>query len=76
MGTRLITTLLFLCSIVAMGQTPKYKFLVGTYTQKGSDGIYYCEFDPSKKAVKIISHSENLNDPSFLVVSKDQKFIY
>ena len=53
-----------------------YKFLVGDYSKKGAEGVYFCEFNPTEKSTKIISHSPELEDPSFLAISADQKHVY
>lgn len=43
-----------------------YKILVGTYTQKGSEGIYYYAFDEKMASPKLISNTKGVNNPSFL----------
>jgi 6-phosphogluconolactonase len=57
-------------------QNTDYKIIVGTYTQKTSDGIYYVSIDKKTLNAKIISHSEKIDNPSFLDISKNQKYIY
>jgi 6-phosphogluconolactonase len=54
----------------------EYSFLVGTYSKKNSEGIYYCTYNAITKETKIVSHSPQINDPSFLTISKNQKHIY
>lgn len=50
--------------------------IVGTYTQKGSKGIYLFHFDTATGKAIEISHTENITNPSFLAVSKDKQFVY
>lgn len=50
--------------------------LVGTYTQKGSKGIYLYQLDTISGQLKAISHSENVSNPSYLAVTKDKQFVY
>ncbi len=57
------------------GKTP-YRFLVGTYTKKGSEGIYVYDFDPVTRQVSQVSVSPKFSDPSFLVIAKDNRHVY
>ncbi|MFN8432279.1 MAG: lactonase family protein [Spirosomataceae bacterium] len=57
-------------------QQKTYEFLIGTYTQKGSKGVYLASFDPEAGIVKMISNSEQIESPSFLDFDKNQKHIY
>lgn len=45
-----------------------YKILIGTYTQKGSDGIYYYQLDATMKKPVKVSSSKGVKNPSFLAV--------
>lgn len=49
--------------------------LVGTYTQKDSKGIYVYRFDTISGFSKYVSMAE-VADPSYLVVSNDEKYVY
>lgn len=53
-----------------------YDFLIGTYTQKGSKGIYYAKYEPATGTVKIVNHSDAIENPSFLDFDRGQKNIY
>ena len=63
-------------------KSDKYKFLVGTYTQKEGhvdgkgEGIYVAEFDMVNKSMKILSTIKDLVNPSFLVATKNGTNIY
>lgn len=65
--------LFLLFSAPIFGQT-NYLF-VGTYTNTGSEGIYVYEFDRSTGKSKLISKAASEN-PSYLVVSPNRKFLY
>lgn len=49
-----------------------YKILVGTYTQKGSDGIYYYRLDPGMKNPVQVSSTKGVKNPSFLTIEGDK----
>jgi 6-phosphogluconolactonase (cycloisomerase 2 family) len=50
--------------------------LVGTYTKKGSKGIYVLSFDTATGKATEISHTNDANNPSFLTISKDHGQVY
>src|SRR5919109_174229 len=56
----------------------KGKFLVyiGTYTDKNSRGIYAYRFDASTGELTPLGLAAASTNPSFLVVSRDRKFLY
>ncbi len=54
----------------------KIKLLVGTYTKKGSEGIYVYDFDVNSGEMSLVNKATGIEDPSFLVVSPDKKFVY
>ena len=58
-------------------QNPIYYLLVGTYTTapSKSDGIYVYKFNPNRNEATQIS-SVKTSNPSFLAISKDQKYVY
>ncbi len=49
-----------------------YKILIGSYTQKGSDGIYYYSIDPGMKNPVQVSSTKGVKNPSFLTVEGDK----
>lgn len=49
--------------------------LVGTYTAKDSKGIYVYKFDTETGESEPVSMTE-VTDPSYLAISKDEKFVY
>ncbi|MBS1730040.1 MAG: lactonase family protein [Bacteroidetes bacterium] len=69
--------LLLIGMIYSYAQNPIYYLLVGTYTNKGtSEGIYVYRFNPNKTEVTFMSKTSDVDNPSYLTVSKDQKFVY
>ncbi|MEK0422912.1 MAG: hypothetical protein RLZ95_822 [Bacteroidota bacterium] len=60
----------------SFGQNPVANLLVGTYTAKGSKGIYVFNFDTvTGKAIEL-SHTDSVINPSFLTITKDKQFVY
>ena len=55
---------------------PIANLLVGTYTKKGSQGIYVLSFDTSTGKAVEISHTNGCINPSFLTISKDHAQVY
>lgn len=72
----LFIVFLLACSL-AYAQNPIQYLLVGTYTNNGkSDGIYVYRFNPNKNESTLVSSTKDVSNPSFLVVSPDQKYVY
>ncbi|WP_413998853.1 lactonase family protein [Flavobacterium sp. W1B] len=69
--------LLILVFTNVQGQGKKQNLIIGTYT-KGceSKGIYVYDFDSKTGNFNFKNSSENVVNPSYLTVSKDNKFIY
>ena len=63
-----------LIGINANAQTAN--LLVGTYTQKGSKGIYLYHLDTATGLLKEISHTDSASNPSYLAISRDKQFVY
>jgi len=49
---------------------------IGTYTGKGSEGIYTCEFNAQSGAVGTLTLAAKTDNPSFLVLEPSGKFLY
>jgi 6-phosphogluconolactonase len=50
--------------------------IIGTYTQKGSEGVYLYNFNPKNGQLSPLSITKNLVNPSFLAISPNRKFVY
>jgi 6-phosphogluconolactonase len=58
-------------------QNPIYYLLIGTYTDGGvNDGIYVYRFNPNKGEATFVSKTSGVENPSWLCISKDGKFVY
>lgn len=59
-------------------QNPIQYLLVGTYTDGGaSDGIYVYKFNPNRNGEStLVSKTSGVQNPSWLSISKDGKFVY
>ncbi len=49
---------------------------VGTYTQKGSEGIYVYKFNQETGSLSKLYTVKNVVEPSYLTIEKDRKFLY
>jgi 6-phosphogluconolactonase len=74
----LLAGLMFtLCTYASYAQKkdPSIKLLIGTYTNAGnSEGIYYYQFNKDGSASFI--NKQKATEPSFLVTSTNQRFVY
>lgn len=59
------------------GQTFKTdKFYVGTFTSEGAEGIYLCSFDHSTGEIELINTFKGIDNPNFLKISPNRRFLY
>lgn len=66
-----------LIAVFCFAQNPIYYLLVGTYTDGvQQDGIYVYRFNPNKGEATFISKTNGVENPSYLCISHDQKFVY
>jgi 6-phosphogluconolactonase len=72
----IITSILLLATMLTHAQNNTYYMFVGTYTSGKSDGIYVYSFNAQRGITKLVSKTTGVADPSYLVVSPDQKFVY
>jgi len=72
--------LVLLCAFFIVNlkaQNPVQYLLVGTYTDGGSnDGIHVYRFNPNKGEATFVSKTSGVQNPSWLAISKDGKFVY
>jgi len=54
----------------------KYIVYIGTYTAKGSKGIYSCRFDPATDRLDSMGLAAETADPSFLAVDPSRRHLY
>src|SRR5271165_4836072 len=72
----ILVLLLALAATVAQAVDYKYLMYVGTYTDKGSKGIYAYRFDPDTGESKALGLSAETSNPSFLAVDPNHKYLY
>jgi 6-phosphogluconolactonase len=54
----------------------KFYLFVGTYTNTDSKGIYIYDFNSANGNFHWISNTDSVTNPSYLTISKSQKFVY
>ncbi|MEL1240415.1 lactonase family protein [Flavobacterium flavipallidum] len=68
---------LLLSTIKFQAQDKKYNLVIGTYTKScESKGIYIYDFDAVTGVTEFKSSTENVINPSFVSISKNNDFIY
>jgi 6-phosphogluconolactonase len=73
MKVRLLSLFLF----ISFGCTAQTFFMfVGTYTNKGSKGIYVYKFDAATGKAQLVSNTDGIVNPSYLAIAPDEKHIY
>lgn len=78
MNTLLARITLFACffTLTISSVAQSANLIVGTYTSKGSKGIYVFNFDTATGKATELSHTDSAINPSFLTISKDKQFVY
>jgi len=70
----------FLLTVAARGAKgagqSQYLVYVGTYTGKGSKGIYACHFDPATDHLTAPELAAESSNPSFLALDPSHRFLY
>lgn len=74
--TKLITAILLGGSLVAHAQSTKEIMYVGTYSLRGSEGIYVFEFDRKTGTMQPVQAVSNDKSPSFLALHPSGKYLY
>lgn len=71
-----LIALLCLISGAIFAQADMYTLYVGTYTRKGSHGIYGYRFNAKTGDVTPITQTKGLSSPSFLAIPPSHRFLY
>src|SRR3954466_9413177 len=71
---KLLLPLLLLLSFHSPAQN--FYLLIGTYTQKGSKGIYVYRFNTATGKAEWVSNTDSAKSPSFLAISPAKDHIY
>src|ERR1035441_663154 len=74
--SELVVLLVILTGTVARAVDHQFLIYVGTYTDKGSTGIYAYRFDPVTGVSNSIGSAAETPNPSFLAVGAGQKYLY
>lgn len=72
----LFACLFFLASMANAQNIGKYKFYVGTFTSEGAEGIYLCSLDEKEGKITLEETFKGIDNPSFLKLSKDKRYLY
>src|SRR5690349_2997426 len=74
----LLTILLLAVVLNVSAQNPIFYLLIGTYTNppSKSEGIYVYKFNPNRAEATFVSKATGVANPSYLAISKDQKYVY
>jgi len=68
---------IILLTMQSCAQSNDYNLIIGTYTNAGkSEGIYTYNFDTKTGESKQLSIAKGVENPSYLTVSPDNKFVY
>ncbi|RAJ97785.1 6-phosphogluconolactonase [Larkinella arboricola] len=73
---KLVLLIALLMSSLAKAQSPKEILYVGTYSTRGSEGIYVLEFDRASGSLKQLQTVSNAKSPSFLAIHPSGKYLY
>ncbi|NOY95498.1 MAG: lactonase family protein [Chlorobi bacterium] len=49
---------------------------IGTFTDESEGGLYICTFDTVTGAIENIGLAQSMNNPNFLTISNDKRFLY
>lgn len=72
---KITTTFLLMFAFVSCSAQEYYLF-IGTYTNTTSKGIYVYDFNAQTGEAKWISNTDSCTNPSYLTISKNEKFVY
>jgi 6-phosphogluconolactonase len=76
---KVLLFLLLACPALSIAQTKGgkvYDLLVGTYTTGKSEGIYVYHFDTETGKITYQDKVTGVNNPSYLAISANRKFVY
>lgn len=78
MGKGVLIIILMCFNIIGASSQEKgsQKLFVGTFTSGGAEGIYLCDFDASTGKIEKRKTFKGIDNPSFLKISQDKKFLY
>ena len=74
--SKLVLLAVVLAALAAQAADYRYLVYVGTYTDKGSKGIYAYRFDPVSGGTEAIGVAAETANPSFPAVEPNHKYLY
>lgn len=76
----MLKNIFFLLSSITLGAAPALAqsqlLLVGTYSKRGSEGIYTYRLDSKTGALAFVSVAKGIENPSFLAIAPGRRFVY
>jgi 6-phosphogluconolactonase len=66
----------FLLLFLVSCSSKKYYLFIGTYTNTTSKGIYIYDFNSATGEATPIWNTDSVTNPSYLTISKDEKYVY
>ena len=77
MNRRFIALLVFIVTCFPLTAQDKKEFLyVGTFSVRGSEGIYVYSFNRAKKTLTLVQKAPALESPTYLSIHPSGKFLY
>ncbi len=76
MKRSLIIISIIATTVPGFAQHQKELFYIGTFSVRGSEGIYLLEFDPEVPALKILQTVSTKESPSYVEIHPSGKFLY
>lgn len=75
--TLAVVSLLYSCTSEKANKQDHVFALIGTYTAADSShGIYVYDFDQESGTLKELTHTDSSFNPSYLALTKDEKYVY
>jgi 6-phosphogluconolactonase len=71
-----LSLMLAFSAVLPEAASDKYWLFVGTYSQRGSQGIYRFTFDPATGQLTARAVAAEAKDPSFLAIAADHRHLY
>lgn len=71
-----ISVLLMLLVFSFCATAQNFYLFVGTYTSKGSKGIYVYRFNAATGTAELVSNTDSAANPSYLAIAPNEKYVY
>jgi len=75
--SRLLILIFQIFGIIAVSAQSKSNYvIVGSYAKPESKGLHVCKFDDTLGTLSVVSEISNVDNPTYVVVSPDNKYLY